>query len=415
MNKRRRIYSAFLLVILIGAIYTAMTSTTGVQAMGNYKDTLENVRDYTPVWLNQAAQGAENYAIDGGYLYVGAPNQWRELSLPPQVIASAVAVDPFHTSTLYVGAANELAIYLSRDSGNHWERIPFDTQYIGGVTDLAINGAQRTLYVATDTAGIFRLRDVGTSMIVGGHTMFDEAVLEVVADQLGAGLIFARTQWTVYHGVNNGQQWLPLDGLNTVPTALAVANAIPATVYIGTTDRGLLQSTDGVQWHAVPNILAAEGGLRLQVSAVTVDPVQPQVVYAAMNYLFGGTTVHQSPVGVAMTVDGGTEWRMLAEKSDVPVVALFPVVGETGAVFALTTESRTPLALGNTANLLASMPATPKSTTMSIGRSEPIWNITFISWLVAAMAAATLTWFMYQEWQQPTLAVAHATTTFRRP
>jgi len=386
-----------------------MTSTAGVQAMGNYKAHLDNVRDYTPVWLTNSTQNHESYAIDGGYLYAGSPNYWREVTLPPQVIASAVAVDPFHTSTLYVGAANELAIYLSRDNGEQWQRIPFNTSHIGGVTDLAINGAQRTLYVATDTAGIFRLRDVGSSMILSGHTMMEEAVLEVVSDQLGAGLIFARTQWTVFQGINNGQQWLPLDGLNTVPTALAVANGVPATAYIGTTDRGLLQSTDGVQWETMSNLLEMEAGSRLQISAVAVDPVQPHVVYAAMNYLFGGTTIHQSPVGVAMTVDSGTEWSMLAEKSDVPVVALVPIAGEEGAIFALTTESRTPVALGNTTSLLASISATsPQSTATMLSSHQPEWTVTFIAWLVAAMAAAMLMWFIYQEWQQPTLAIGQA-------
>lgn len=412
--KRRRIYSLFLLITLISAIYTALTTTNGVQAMGSYKTELENVRDYTPVWLPNADQQEVSYAVDGGYLYVGALSYWRELELPTQVIASAVAVDPFHTSTLYVGAANELAIYLSRDSGLHWERIPFDSSHVGGVTDIAINGAERTLYVATDTAGIFRLRDVGSSMILSGHTMVDEAVLEIVTDQVNAGLTFARTQWAVYQGLNNGQQWLPLDGLNTVPTGLAVANGTPATAYIGTTDRGLLQSTDGVHWSTMTDIIPTEAGSRVQVSAVSVDPVQPNVLYVAMNYLFGGTNVHQSPVGIAMSVDGGAEWSMLTEKRDVPVVSLLPVVGETGAVFGLTTQSRTPMAFGNAVDLPITAVAVNQATSNTF-TSAPvtIWPVTFIAWLVAAVAAALLTLFMYQEWQQPNLMPAHATLLAR--
>lgn len=411
MKQRRRIYSLFLVIILISAIYTAVTSTAGVQAMGNYKAHLENVRDYTPVWLTQSTQTQESYAIDGGYLYAGSPNYWREITLPSHVIASAVAVDPYHTSTLYVGAANELAIYLSRDGGEQWQRIPVDTSHIGGVTDLAINGAQRTLYVATDTAGIFRLRDVGSSMILSGHTMMDEAVLEIVSDQLGAGLAFARTQWRVYQGLNNGQQWLPLDNLNSVPTALAIANTIPATAYIGTTDRGLLQSTDGIEWNSMTGIVPAEAGSRVQVSAVAVDPVQPAVVYAAMNYLFGGTNVHQSPIGIAMTVNHGEAWELLTAKTDVPVVELMPVIGETGALFALTTQSRSPLALGGATELVATTAAT--SVRAVVDNTEPIWAVTFIAWLVAAIAAALLMWFTYQEWQQPTLAPAPALALVR--
>lgn len=411
MRNRRRAYSIILLVIMISAIYTAVVATSGVQAMSNYKAQLDNVRDYTPAWSTGNTAAATAYAIDGGYLYAGTANQWRELQLPVDVIAGAVAVDPYNPTTLYVGAANEMALYLSRDSGESWQRILLDQQYIGGITDIAVGGAERTLYIATDTAGIFRMRDVASSMILSGHTMMHEPVLEVVADQLGAGLIFARTQWTVYQGVNNGQQWLPLDGLNTAPTALAVANTHPAVAYIGTTDRGLLESTDGLNWNVVADILPTEAGNRLEISALAIDPIQPNVIYVAMSSLFGSTTVHESPLGVAMTVDQGQRWAMIADPTTAPVVELLPVAGTTGALFALTSQSRTPLALGAAADLVATTAVAPARS--FITTAQPIWTLSFISWLVAASAAAALAWLMLQEWQQPMLATAQTQARMR--
>jgi len=392
---------------MISAIYTAVVATSGVQAMGNYKAQLDNVRDYMPGWSAVNTDAPTAYAIDGGYLYVGAPGQWRELTLPIGVIAGAVAVDPYHPTTLYVGAANEMALYLSRNSGDDWQRILLDKNYIGRITDIAVNGAARTLYIATDTAGIFRMRDVASSMILSGHTMMQEPVLEVVADQLGAGLIFARTQWTVYQGLNNGQQWLPIDNLAAIPTALAIANTHPAVAYIGTTDRGLLQSSDGVRWEIVPDILPTEAGNRLQLSALAVDPIQPNVVYVALSYLFGSTSVHESPLGVAMTVDQGQQWAMIAEASETSVVELLPVAGKAGALFALTAQSRTPLALGSATELIATTAAAAAVPTTSVLTTtpQPFWSVSFISWLVAASAAAALAWLMLQEWQQPLLAM----------
>jgi hypothetical protein len=391
---------------MISALYTAAVSTAGVQAMDNYKTHLDNVRDYTAGWSAADSTAVPSYAIDSGYLFAGGPNGWREIAMPEGVIAGAVAVDPYQTTTVYLGAANELALYVSRDSGAAWQRIPLDNGYIGGVTEIAVNGAQRTLYIGTDTAGIYRMRDVGSSIITGGHTMLQEPVVEIVADQLGAGMIFARTQWTVYRGLNNGQQWLPLDNLHSTPTALAIANTIPATAYIGTTDRGLLQSTDGVSWRVVEDLLPVEPGMRLQVSAVAVDPVQPTVVYAALNYLLGSTTVHESPVGVAMSTDQGAAWSMVVAPADAPVVELLPVAGTTGAVYALTTQSRTPLALGDTTNLVASMAPTPVRSTASVSLSQPVWSVTLLAYLVAATAAMGLMWLFLQEWHQPTLATA---------
>lgn len=409
MRNRKKALITVLLVIMLSAIYTAVATVGGVQATSNVKTNLENVRDYSPAWSTTVADATLNYAIDGGYLYAGVPGQWRELEVPQGVIAGAVTVDPYHPTTLYLGAANEMAIYLSRDRGESWQRIPLSQQYIGGVTDLAINGAHRTLYVATDTAGIFRLRDVGSSMILSGHTFMDEPVFEVVADQLGAGLIFARTMWTVYHGVNNGQQWLPVDGLAATPTALAIANGRPAIVYIGTTDRGLLQSQDGLTWEVanslLDGLLKVEAGSRVQVNALAVDPIQPDVIYVGMSYLMGHAAVHENPIGVAMSVDSGSTWETLTTQTDAAVAALMPVSGSAGAVFALTTQSRTPLALGN-ATFPTTVQASPERIALT-GSGQSFWMVTLVSWLVAAAAAAALMWLLLQEWQrQPVLLPA---------
>ena len=130
-----------------------------------------------------------------------------------------------------------------------------------------------------------------------------------------------------------------------------------------------------------------------------------------MSYLFGSTTVHESPLGVAMTVDQGQQWAMIAEPTAVPVVELLPVAGTTGALFALTTQSRTPLALGAAADLVATTAAVPARSLVTT--PQPIWAVSVISWLVAASAAAALAWLMLQEWQQPLLATAQTTTGMR--
>lgn len=39
--------------------------------------------------------------------------------------------------------------------------IPLETQNVGAVTDIAVDGVNRLVYVGTDTDGVHRLRDVG--------------------------------------------------------------------------------------------------------------------------------------------------------------------------------------------------------------------------------------------------------------
>src|SRR5690606_19980743 len=128
------------------------------------------------------------------------------------------------SSIVYVGAANEMAIYRTLDNGNSWLRIPLADGFVGGVTDIAVDGAQRLLYVGTDTAGLFRLRDVGSSVILSGHLLLDAPVLEVVVDSTGKGMAFARTEWNLYRAENFGLAWVAVNNLQSAPTALAIAN-----------------------------------------------------------------------------------------------------------------------------------------------------------------------------------------------
>lgn len=389
-TRRGKFVSVMLLVIMISALYTGAVNAVSEGAVIVRKGNLDNVRDYAAAFTATEL----NYAVDGGVLYAGTPTAWRTIPTPANVIVSAVAIDPAHPSTIYIGAANDMAVYRSLDGGDHWLYIPLTREHIGGVTDIAMNDAQRTLYVGTDTAGIFRLRDVGSSVILSGHTLLDEPVMEVVADQLGQGLAYARTLWHVYQAVNNGQDWLALDMLTTAPTALAIANGASATVYIGTVDRGLLKSEDGYTWRVANDGLGVEPGNRLQVDALAVDPAQPNVLYVATSFLFGHSEVHQSPVGVALSTDSGTQWTPLAAKSDVAIARLLPVSGQTGAVYALTNQSRTPLALGTAPMITNPAPAEFALTT------SPDWaalNVTLLSWLVAAAAAATLAWLLLRE------------------
>ncbi|MEZ4863220.1 MAG: hypothetical protein R3C14_18010 [Caldilineaceae bacterium] len=389
-NLRGKLFAIVTFIILISALYTGAVNAGEPASLLQRKNQLENVRDYAPA----LSADALNYAIDGGLLFAGQPTAWQQLPTPANVIVGAVAQDPENAQTLYIGAANEMAIYRSQDAGAHWLRIPLSNDYIGGITDIAINPAQRTLYVGSDTAGIFRLRDIGSSMILSGHTMFDEAVLEIVADQKGAGLAFARTEWHVFRGISNGMEWMPLDMLTSAPTALAIVDTAPATIYIGTTDRGLLKSTDGFTWQMVNAGFAITPGTRLQVDALAADPVQPAVLYVAMSYLSGHYEVHQAPVGVLMSTDTAIHWTSLPTTVPAPIVRLLPVSGQSGAAYALTTQSRTPLAIGS-APIVNTVDVSTVSASTNV--SDTQWRTSLIAWVVAALASATLVWMLLSE------------------
>lgn len=379
-TKMNRILMIVAATILTISLLAGVVNANNASLAPITKPSLENVRDFTAVNANL------NYAVDGGVLFAGSPQGWVEVKTPDNIVVGAVAADPNNPATLYVGAANVLVVYRTQDNGRNWLRVPLSEEYVGGVTDLAVDSVQHLVYVGTDTAGLYRLRDVGSSMTIGGHLSLDEPVVEVVATHDGMGMVFARTQKTLYRGENYGVNWQPVENLGTSPTALAISNDGAATVYVGTTDRGLLKSQDGLTWTTANAGLGMVPGSRLMVDALAVDPQQPNVIYVATSYLYGSSELHQSPVGVAMSTDGSQSFAMLHADANVAVAELMPVAGQTGAVYAVSNVSRTPQALG-------SAPLAPAEMTVAV-QSEPTSPLAdingLVAWIIASLAALAL-------------------------
>lgn len=392
--------TTILILSLFAGIVSALDTRPGVTVKAN----LENVRAYAA-----AAQSAGlNYAVDGGDLYVGRPGEWRKVATPEDVIVGAVAVDSSRPGLLYIGAANELAIYRL-DNNKVWLRVPLSNNYVGGVTSLALDKMNHLLYVGTDTAGVFRLRDVGSSMIAGGHNALSEPIVQVATDSTGAGLIFARTPSTLYRGDNMGLNWSAVENLGSTPTALAVVNRYPATVYIGTADRGLLTSQDGVTWSLANDGLAFVPGSRLSIDAIAADPAQLDVLYVATSYLYGTTTVHQSPAGIQQTTDGGASWQTLVNQTDAPVAELLPVAGQTGAVYALTLASRQPLPIGAAPTIVE-----PAPVAAPIASGNGLSMMALAAWMVAALAALALGYALVSDLRSKAAKPATVSLALRR-
>lgn len=347
----RNILLGLFTILLAGALLVGAVSAAEPTPTAAWTAVPQKVRDYAAA----VEPGDVSYMVDGGALLAGAPETgWRPLQTPEGVIVNAVAVDTLRPDTLYIGAANEMALYVSSDAGASWMRIPLDTQAVGAVTDIAVDPVNHLVYVGTDTDGVHRLRDVGTSMIASGHLLLDEPVVQVATDSTGAGLTFVRTTWTLYRAEEMGLRWVAVENLPSPATALAIAQTTPPTVYVGTANSGIRMSHDGVNWEPVNEGLGFGPGVQVFVHDLAVDPAQPQVLYASTSYVFGSASGHMTPAGVAMSTDGLT-WQELAPPTDVAVVELLPVTGRTGAVYGLTETSRTPVALGSAPDMAAAV------------------------------------------------------------
>ena len=50
------------------------------------------------------------------------------------------------------------------------------------------------------------------------------------------------------------------------------------------------------------------------MTALAIDPEDEQIVYAATNIWLGTSTAHLTPLGVAVSVDGGRQWLQLSTR-----------------------------------------------------------------------------------------------------
>ena len=102
-------------------------------------------------------------------------------------------------------------------------------------------------------------------------------------------------------------------------------------MFAGTESLGLYRSNDGAaSWQPVEGAaLGLDQGAPVAVTALAIDPEDEQIVYAATNIWLGTNTAHLTPLGVAVSVDGGRQWLQLsrAQLGDTPLQRLEPVPG----------------------------------------------------------------------------------------
>lgn len=380
MHARQLVLAFFTLLLMTAALITL--DRGNLDANPASQAALENVRAHLPAQV----PGGPEYAVDGGRLLVGRPGQWREIPAPEGVIVAAVDVIPLADAhgdlrgeILYIGAANQLAVYTSRDRGQSWTlgaltHPRVHAHVVGGVTALALDPVQQLLYVGTDTAGLFRVRILPTGLVSTAQLLLAEPVQQVVVDRRGRGLALVRTAHALYRSEEHGLRWVEVNSLPAVPTALVMLQAATPSYIVGTADGGLLRSEDGITWRPLAHNL----GATLRVDALAADPLRGGTVYAALSEEEATHTAR-----LVYSEDSGESWSHLTGTAGAKVTDLLPVSGRRAAVYALTAASRTPHALGNApvVTATAAAPATSRA---------PLSATRILGWIAAGLGALAL-------------------------
>jgi hypothetical protein len=229
------------------------------------------------------------------------------------IAVNVLSVDPSTGTTLYVGGYNPqakaLALYRSTDGGATWTLLgwPFsgtdlDRQVMAVATDPS---SSRVVYVAT-TTGLLKSVNGGDSWSV--LTGLPSATYRaVVADRGSAGTVYAAGDVGVYKSTNGGANWspahtgLPLAGaaprvtlLVQDPVDARVLYAVAGTT--GANDQVYRSADAGASWVLASSGLPGNDVIR----DLTVDPLNPRTLYAALN---GG-----SGQNLMRSTDAGATW-----------------------------------------------------------------------------------------------------------
>ncbi|MCX6032588.1 MAG: HEAT repeat domain-containing protein [Chloroflexi bacterium] len=171
-------------------------------------------------------------------------------------------------------------------------------------------------------------------MLIGG--MAPIAAAGRANDNTPPQRIYSRQADGIWASDDAGISWTKAGALPSRPLAMAVALGTPGLVFVGTESRGLLRSNDGgASWQPVDSTVLSWGNAApLAVTALAIDPEDEQIVYAATNIWLGTNTARLSPLGVAVSVDGGRQWLQLSTAllSDAPLQHLEPIAGQPLAV-----------------------------------------------------------------------------------
>ena len=267
----------------------------------------------------------------------------------------AVAIDPVIPSTIYAGmsgSSSAIPLFRSADGGATWNSFAqFDlsgSNWYGWISLLLLDPANpKSIYAAAnDDDGyhaVFKTEDGGANWTSQSPEPFAAQNTTVMAfDTADSNTIYlGEYEGTgdgdaiLFKSVDGGSTWTQSYYFDIGPVnALATVPGNPAALYAGTPE-GVFQSTDGgASWSNI--------GLSMGVTALALDPGDPNTIYAAA----GGATYFSSGFqGLFKSTDGGASWtpinigldRVLASRSTVTAIAFAP--GNSNTMYVATSGS----------------------------------------------------------------------------
>ena len=132
-----------------------------------------------------------------------------------------------------------------------------------------------------------------------------------------SNLLFVAANRDLHTSTDGDKTWVTSNTvLPSQVSSLAVNPNNPQELYVGIESMGLYKSTDGGKtWAANNSGITLMPGARETISAIAIDPTNPNTIYLARGAWVGTGTVTFYPTGLMSSRDGGNTWQALSTGS----------------------------------------------------------------------------------------------------
>jgi photosystem II stability/assembly factor-like uncharacterized protein len=208
----------------------------------------------------------------------------------------SIAIDPRNPEIIYAGTWH--LPWKTEDGGKTWSNIKEGLIDDSDVFSIILDPqAPSTVYLSA-CSGIYKSTNGGLQFVkVQGIPSTARRTRVLMQDPVNRNIVYAGTTEGLYKTSDAGHEWVRMTSGDVIINDVYVDPRNPTHVMLATDRNGVLTSSDAATSFHATN----DGFSQRQVSAIAVDPTNPQKIYAAVlnDKIYGG---------VFASSDGGMTW-----------------------------------------------------------------------------------------------------------
>jgi photosystem II stability/assembly factor-like uncharacterized protein len=242
-------------------------------------------RDSNRLFLSNVDNPGRVYrSIDGG-------KTWR-VALDNVAPGGRVTIDPAQGVVYYPNPAGYGAtLYRSKNNSQTWEEFGKGQPTHGPWQLLPDPQDSKKLWLVGECGTRLAVSEDNGKTFVEVKSFSDNVCQPIMLIDISGQRLYIVAWGSFYRSDDGGNTWQSVGNVSGIYRSAALDPSDPNVVYLGSTHKGLLKSTNGGQnWSQLSGLPAAS------INDLAIDPRHPQTVYAATD------------AGAFITLDGGEQW-----------------------------------------------------------------------------------------------------------